>query len=151
MMKYLSALAWGVILLLSAEKSSAQNSSSDSASRARMHAAMAAAKARADSGALLVKKIVVSPQSLELDVGKQYFSQDVWEKLRIVGVTAAGDTLTDFSKFLALEPNPYLTQSGTELTGAKAGVATLWIYIGTPTGALFVPTDRATRVELKVR
>jgi hypothetical protein len=113
---------------------------------------MAAAKARADSAAALVTKLVVRPAYLDLRVGDSVYTRDLYTQLQVLGVTAAGDTISEFAKWFALEPSPYLEQHGHDLVARRAGIATLWIYIGTdPTRRLFVDTTGVARVQLRVK
>jgi hypothetical protein len=120
---------------------------------ARLRAAMAAAKARADSAAARVARLVVRPAYLELNVGDSVYTQDLYtQRLQVLGVTAAGDTIREFAKSFALEPNPYLEEDGQGLIARRAGVATLWIYIGSrPRPPLFVDTTGVARVQLRVK
>jgi hypothetical protein len=133
----------------------AQSPTSDSAAaarRANLRAAMAAAKARADSAATLVKTLVVTPTYLELRVGDSVFSRDVYKRLDVRGVTATGDTISEFAKSFALEPSPYLEQRGHDLLPRRPGIATLWIYLGSrPALPLFADTTGVARVQLRVK
>jgi hypothetical protein len=133
----------------------AQSTTDDSATlarRARLRAAMAAAKARAESAATLVATLVVRPTYLELNVGDSVYTRDLYTQLEVLGVTAAGDTIREFAKGFALEPSPYLEQHGQDLLARRAGVATLWIYIGAePRRRLFVDTTGVARVQLRIK
>lgn len=155
-MRFSTALAtWALIGVALPTTVVAQSTTSDSAAagrRARLLAAMAAAKARADSAATLVTSLVVRPTYLELHVGDSLYSQDVYTQLQVLGVTAAGDTIREFGKLFALEPNPYLERRGQDLLARRAGVATLWIYIGSdPMRRVFVDTTGVARVQLRVK
>ena len=148
---------WGalVLLFLSAalpSVSGAQGAAADSARRARMLAEMARTKARSDSAAARVRTVVARPTHLQLRVGARVETRTLLTRLRIVGVTAAGDTVRRFSKTFALQPNPYVEQQGPDLVAKRAGSAMLWIYAGTEmTPRFFADTTRAARVEIRVR
>jgi hypothetical protein len=133
----------------------AQTTTDDSAAlarRARLRAAMAEGRARADSAARLVARLVVRPAYLELHVGDSVYAGDLMSQLEVVGVTAAGDSIREFAKSLAVEPSPYVERRGLDLIARRAGVATLWIYIGTePTRRFFKDTTRVTRVPIRVK
>jgi hypothetical protein len=134
----------------------AQDTKADSAAAARrasLQAAMAAAKARADSAATRVARLVVRPAYLELRVGDTVYTQDLYtQQLQVLGVTAAGDTIREFAKSFALQPNPYLERHGQDLIARRPGVATLWIYVGSrPRPPLFADTTGVARVELRVK
>lgn len=121
------------------------------ARRARMRAALEEARLRAEAGAARVDSIAVSPAHLDFQVGDSIYIGNAWARLKMIGLTAAGDTVSDFAKFFALKPNPYLELRGSDLLARRPGAATLWIYIGAdPTRRLFVDGDRVTRVELRV-
>jgi hypothetical protein len=133
----------------------AQSTTADSAAaarRARLQAAMAAAKARADSAATLVATLVVRPAYLELRVGDSVYTRDLYTQLQVLGVTAAGDTIREFAKSFALQPNPYLERHGQHLIARRSGAATLWIYLGSRQRLpLFVDTTGVASVQLRVK
>lgn len=134
---------------------SAQARSTDSAAmvrRGELRAALAAAKARADSGSALVARAVAQPSHLELAVGDSADAQDLWSRVRVIGLTASADTVREFGRFFALQPNPALEQRGAELLARRPGTAVLWIYAGTaPPQRLFGDTTRVAKVEIRVR
>ena len=145
-----SILAVTIAVLLSAS-ASAQSSSTASASRS-LKEKLAAARARSDANALMVKRMAVSPSTLELSVGDSIISADLWSRLSIVGITERGDSLYDFAKTLALQPNDYLEQNGSLLVARKRGTATLWIYIGVdPERRFFTETEYVERVRITIK
>lgn len=132
--------------------SGAQDAAADSTRRARMLAEMARTKARSDSAAARIRTVVATPSHLQLRVGERVETRTLVARLRIVGLTAAGDTVPRFSKTFALQPNPYVEQQGPDLVAVGAGNASLWIYAGTEmTRRFFADTSRAARVEIRVR
>jgi hypothetical protein len=155
-MRLPTALATLALIVIALPTTGAAQSTTDdsaaAARRARLRAAMAAAKARAESAATLVRTMVVRPAYLELHVGDSVYTRDLYTQLEVLGVTAAGDTIREFAKVFALEPSPYLEQHGQDLFGRRAGVATLWIYLGSiPRLPLFADTTGVARVELRVK
>lgn len=124
----------------------------DSSARRPLAAELAAARERAEAGAQSVKRIAVTPSRLALSVGDTIVSYDLWSQLHIVGLTAAGDSIRDFAKFLALQPNPYLEQHGSTLIARRPGTAVLWIYIGSnPNRAFFTDAEYAERVRVTIK
>lgn len=154
-MRHRTGLLALLLVVCSVGSASAQTSPADSvraARRARMAAAMAAARARADEGARLVDTIVVTPPRLELTVGDSIVSPELMARLQIVGLTAAGDTVPEFAKTIALEPNPSVQVSDVYYVARRAGTAWLWIYIGADVShPLFVDSGDVTRVQILVR
>ena len=150
-------LALGAFVAAAAMPSiaAAQGGAADSATaarRARMLAGMEAARARAESAAARVIRIVARPTALEVAVGDSVFSQDLWGRIEVLGITAAGDTVRGFAKAFALQPNPYLEQRGSDLLARQAGTAMLWIYPSSrPSGPFFSDTSRVARVEIHVK
>jgi hypothetical protein len=146
------ALIGAVLPTTGLGQSTAADTTAAAARRARLRAAMAAAKARADSAATLVQTLVVTPAYLDLRVGDSVYTRDLYTQVQVLGVTAAGDTIREFGKTFALQPSPYLEQRGQDLLARRAGVATLWIYIGSrPMMPLFTDTTGAARVQLRVK
>ena len=145
-----SVLSVTLAFLFSASASA--QSSSKAPAPSSLKDQLAAAKARADANALRVKRLIVRPASLELSVGDSIFSPDLWGRLSIVGLTESGDSVYDFAKSLALQPNDYLEQNGSLLIARRRGTATLWIYVGVdPKRRYFIENDDAERVRISIK
>jgi hypothetical protein len=136
------------IAVLFSASASAQSSSEAGSLKEKL----AVARARADANARTVKRMTVSPSTLELSVGDSIISHDLWSRLSIVGLTEGRDSVYDFAKTLALQPNDYLEQRGSLLIARRRGTATLWIYVGVdPDRRLFTETEYAERVHITIK
>lgn len=113
--------------------------------------AMEASRARADSFAARVTKLLVSPSSLELSVGDSVFSLDLYRRLEVRGVTAQGDTLLSFGRTYILEPSKILVRRGSDLVARSAGNASLWILLGSRPQMDLSESARAVRVPIHIR
>jgi hypothetical protein len=148
MMKH-SILTVTIAVLFSA---SASAQSSETSASGSLKEKLAVARARADANARTVKRMVVSPSSLELSVGDSIISNDLFGRLSIVGLTERGDSVYDFAKTVAIQPNDYLEQNGSMLIAWRRGIATLWIYVGVdPNRRLFTEAEYAERVRITIK
>jgi hypothetical protein len=144
-----------VLLLISVLPfAGAQSAASSRArpTRDEMLRSMAASRARADSAAARVSLLVVAPRSLELSVGDSVFSQDLYSRLQVRGLTVQGDTLRDFARTFMLEPSPLLERKGSDILARGAGDATLWVLLGSdPAKVELQDTTRAVRIPIHIR
>jgi len=113
--------------------------------------AMEASRARADSAAARVTKLLVVPRSLELSVGDSVFSLDLYRRLELAGVTAEGDTLRSFARTYLLEPGTSLVRAGNELVARHEGDANLWILLGSRPQVQLRESARVVRVPIHIR
>lgn len=140
----------GAPLLLAGAQSPA--SSRPRPTRDQMLRSMAASRARADSAAARVSLLVVTPRTLELSVGDSVYTRDLYSRLQVRGVTAEGDTLSDFAKGFMLMPSPLLEAKGSDVLVRGAGDATLWVILGSgPARVNLKDTTRAVRVLIHIR
>lgn len=120
-------------------------------SHEEMLRAMQASKARADSAASRVRQLIVTPRSLELSTGDSVFSQDLYRRLEVRGLTADGDTLVSFARTFALEPSAYLERKDSDLIARKPGDAILWVVLGSEMNVDMRDTMRAVRIPIHIR
>ena len=113
---------------------------------------MQESRARADSAAERVTRLLVTPPSLELSVGDSVFSQDLYRRLEFGGVTAEGDTLHDFAKTFLFERNSLLERRGPYLVARGSGDVSLWVFLGSRPGTFDLrESARAVRVPIHIR
>ena len=83
-------------------------------------------------------------------MGDSVFSQDLYRKLDVSGVTAEGDTLREIAKGFMLEPSPFLARRGSDLVARRPGEATLWVLLGSDPRVDLRDTMRVVRVAIHV-
>lgn len=109
-----------------------------SASRAAMPAptndsiqkAVAVAMARGDSETNVVTRLVVSPDSLALQVGDSLSLLMIYSRLDVRGVTTSGDTVRGFARSYALDPGKSIQRIGRMIVARRPGEAEIWIVLG---------------------
>lgn len=110
-----------------------------------------AGAARTDSAAALVTRLLVTPGALELAVGDSVFSIDLYRRLEVRGITAAGDTLRAFARSYMVEPNALLVRSGPAFVARGAGDVDLWVVAGSQPRIDRLESPRAVRVPIHIR
>jgi predicted secreted Zn-dependent protease len=116
-----------------------------------LRALFAAERAQAESAAALVTRLVVTPTTLDLRVGERIASLDLFRRLDVRGVTAAGDTLRIFARTFSIEPSPLIELAGRMIVARRAGDAALWVVVGTDAGPRSRDSTRAIRVLIHIR
>lgn len=108
-------------------------------------------RADADSAAERVARLLVTPVSLELSVGDSVFTQDLFRRLEIHGVTAEGDTLHDFAKSFLLARNSLLERRGQYFVARGSGDVNLWVFLGSRPATMDLhESARAVRVPIHI-
>lgn len=113
---------------------------------------MEESRARADSAAERVTRLLVTPTSIELTVGDSVFSPDLYRRLEFRGVTAEGDTLNDFAKTFLIERSSLLERRGSFLVARGSGDVSLWVFLGSRLGPMDLrESARVVRVPIHIR
>lgn len=108
-------------------------------------------RARAESAAVLVARLVVAPISLELSVGDSIASLDLFRRLDVRGVTTDGDTLRVFARTFSIEASPLIERVGRMIVARRVGETALWVVPGSDADPSTRDTARAVRVPIRIR
>jgi predicted secreted Zn-dependent protease len=106
---------------------------------------------RSDSAAERVTRLLVTPASLELEVGASISAMDLFRRLEVLGTTAEGDTLRTFARTFVVEPNELLVRSGSGFLARAAGDVVLWIFVGPRPQLELRESARSVRVPIRIR
>jgi predicted secreted Zn-dependent protease len=122
-----------------------------SAPSEEMRARMESSRARADSEAARVTRLLVTPGRIELKVGDVISSASLYGRLTVTGLTAQGDTLTYCGKSFMLEPNALLVRTLAGLEARGAGDVNLWVLTGSRPDLALRESDHVVRVVIHIR
>jgi predicted secreted Zn-dependent protease len=113
--------------------------------------AMRVTGATSDSASELVTRLIVTPASLELNVGDKVTGIDLFQRLDVQGTTARGDTLRHFARRYEIEPSELLVRTGIAFVARGAGDVSLWVSIESQPPGAMRESPRTVRVPIHIR
>jgi predicted secreted Zn-dependent protease len=87
-------------------------------------------RVRSDSETALVTRLVVTPDSLALQVGDSLAVMAFFLRLDVRGVTASGDTLRGFARSYMIDPGDGIERVGRMIVARRPGDAGVWVVLG---------------------